>query len=299
MHCDEPAKQMGDNTLNIRTWDPTTMAPDATCLAVGKRHAGKSTLMTDVMWYLRERLDLVLGMNPTENASNPTLGKFLPPAFIYERYDEEKIKHVLEWQRRAVANGKGMRVGLILDDCMGETNKDGTKKKIMSSGEIGKIFKIGRHRKLFFWCTLQYMRDCPPDARSNTDLLFLYNLTSPAERLKCYKDFFGMISTFADFCNVLDMCTKGYNCLVLDTRIAMRDPMNCIFTYRAKQRNDEFRVGRDVFWKLSDFFYVNRSDNAMEVSRVLGQDPLRSATSVEIRSKGMIIKKVQEEDDNK
>ena len=275
------------------------MAPDATCLAVGKRHAGKSTLMTDVMWHLRDRLDLVIGMNPTENATNPTLGKFLPPAFIYDRYDEEKVKHVLEWQRRTVANGKAMRVGLILDDCMGETNTDGSKKKIMSSGEIGKIFKIGRHRKLLFWCTLQYMRDCPPDARSNTDLLFLYNLTSVAERQKCWKDFFGMINTFPDFCKVLDLCTSGYNCLVLDTRIAMRDPMNCIFTYRAAPREEPFRMGRDVFWKLSETFYVNRSDNEMDVSRVLGLDPLRNAPSTEIRSKGMIIKKVQQDEDNK
>jgi hypothetical protein len=97
---------------------------------------------------------------------------------VYDRYDEDKIQHILEWQRRAVANdkNKAMRMGLILDDCMGETNKDGTKKKIMNSGTIGKIFKIGRHRKLFFWATLQYMRDAPPDARSNTDLLFLYNI---------------------------------------------------------------------------------------------------------------------------
>ena len=169
-HKNETRNKMTEPVLSIRKWDPRTMAPDATCLAVGKRHAGKSTLMTDVMWHLRDRLDLVIGMNPTENSTNPTLGKFLPPAFIYDRYDEEKVKHVLEWQRRTVANGKGMRVGLILDDCMGETNTDGSKKKIMSSGEIGKIFKIGRHRKLLFWCTLQYMRDCPPDARSNTDL---------------------------------------------------------------------------------------------------------------------------------
>jgi len=290
---------MSEPVLNIRKWDPTTMAPDATCLAVGKRHAGKTTLMQDVMWYVRDRLDLVIGMNPTENAQNPILGKFLPPAFIYDRYDEEKVKHVLEWQRRTVANGKGLRVGLILDDCMGETNSDGTKKKIMSSGEIAKIFKIGRHRKLLFWCTLQYMRDCPPDARSNTDLLFLYNLTSMSERQKCYKDFFGMINNFQDFCKVLDLCTKGYNCLVLDTRIAMRDPMNCIFTYKANVRNEPFRVGRDVFWQLSETFYVNRSDNEMDVSRVLGLDPLRTATSTEIRSKGMIIKKVQEDEDNK
>lgn len=281
--------------LIIKEWNPKNMAPDATCLAVGKRHAGKTTLMIDIMYHLQDKLDLVIGMNPTENATNPTLGKFLPPAFIYDRYDEEKVKHILEWQRRSVANGKAMRVGLILDDCMGETKKDGTKMKIMSSGEIGKIFKIGRHRKILFWCTLQYMRDCPPDARNNTDLLFLYNMPSPAERMKCYKDFFGMLKTYQDFCNVLDACTAGYSCLVLDTRLAMRDPNNCIFYYTANSKIQSFRIGRSIFWDLSTMFYVDKSDNDMEVSRVLGIDPLEKTTT-EIRSKTMTIKKVPNDD---
>lgn len=284
--------------LIIKPWNPITMAPDATCLAVGKRHAGKTTLMIDIMYHLKDRLDLVIGMNPTENASNPTLGKFLPPSFIYDRYDEEKIKHILEWQRRSVAHGKAMKVGLILDDCMGETNKDGSKKKIMSSGEIGKIFKIGRHRKLLFWCTLQYMRDCPPDARSNTDLLFLYNMSSIQERQKCYKDFFGMLKNFSDFCSVLDACTQGYNCLVLDTRLAMREPSKSIFYYKANSKIENFRMGRSIFWDLSHHFYVDRTDNDMEVSRVLGSDPLLSQDDEEhsnkeiISSKGLIIKRL-------
>ena len=293
------AERCSANELVIKPWNPATMPPDATCLAVGKRHAGKSTLMTDVMWHLKDRLDLVVGMNPTENASNPTLGKFLPPSFVYERYDEDKVRHVLEWQRRTVANGKAMRVGLILDDCMGETNKDGTKKKIMSSGEIGKIFKIGRHRKIFFWCTLQYMRDCPPDARSNTDLLFLYNIPSPEERKKCYKDFFGMLKNQQDFNAVLDACTQGYSCLVLDTRLAMRDPNNCIFHYKPKMRTEHFKVGRSVFWDLSNFFFIDRSDNDMAVERVLGLDPLGKKGSNQVRSqKGLVISKMERDDED-
>ena len=250
------------------------MAADATCLVVGKRHAGKTTLMTDVMYYLKDTLDAVIGMNPTENSTDPVLGRFLPPCFVYDRYDEDKIQHILEWQRRAVANdkNKAMRMGLILDDCMGETNKDGTKKKIMNSGTIGKIFKIGRHRKLFFWATLQYMRDAPPDARSNTDLLFLYNMSSSIEKQKCYKDFFGMLPTQKDFDAVLAACTKGYSCLVLDTRIAMRDPKNCLFFYTAKVRQEPFKVGRPMFWKLSNHFFVDRSDNELDVGKVLGID---------------------------
>jgi hypothetical protein len=251
------------------------------------------------MYHLKDKLDFVVGMNPTENPTNPVLGKFLPSCFVYDKYDESKVSHVLEWQRRAVSNGKGMKMGLILDDCMAETMADGKKQKIMSSGSIGKIFKIGRHRKIFFWCTLQYMRDCPPDARNNTDLLFLYNIPSDAERQKVHKDFFGMIPNYRDFVTILDMCTQGYSCLVLDTKLAMRDPQHCIFYYQAKIRSEPFRVGRPVFWTLSDHFFIDRADNDLDVSRVLGIDPLESSTRNVQRGRHMIIHKVEEEEEPK
>jgi GTPase SAR1 family protein len=89
------------------------MPIDATCLVVGKRHSGKTTLMTDIMYHMRERLDFVIGMNGTENRATPTLGRFLPQTFVYDHYNEEKVKHLMDWQRRAVANGRAMKAGLI------------------------------------------------------------------------------------------------------------------------------------------------------------------------------------------
>ena len=244
---------------------------------------------------MKDKLDAGIGFNPTENSTDPVLGKFLPPCFIYPRYDEEKINHVLEWQRRAVAQDKtkAMRMGLILDDCMGETNKDGTKKKVMSSGTIAKIFKIGRHRKLFFWATLQYIKDAPPDARGNTDMLFLFNIPSMSDRQKVHKDFFAMLKTVDDFNAVLEECTKGFSCLVLDTRIAMRDPLNSIFYYKAKVRHEPFTLGRPVFWKLSDKYFVDKADNDLDVSKILGIDNLRESTDGEGRRETQIQGKKQ------
>ena len=261
---------------NIPRWNPSAIKGDETCLVVGKRNAGKTTLLIDVMSSMVGILDVCIGMNPTENPTKPVLGRFLPPAFIFDRYDEKKINHILEWQRRSVANEKGMKTGLILDDCMGEVGGDGKKTKVMSQGNIGKIFKIGRHLKIFFWCTLQYMRDAPPDARGNTDLLFLYNLTSHLERRKCYEDFFGTVKTFDEFESILSSCTRGYKCLVLDTRIAMRDPDNCLFWYEANNAVPAFRLGRESFWTLSHHYFVDNTDNDMDVTRCMGIDPAKT-----------------------
>ena len=134
--------------LEIREFDPMSIASDATILIVGKRHTGKTTLTRNLMHSVRGKLDLVLGMNPTE-MGNHNLEFFIPKSLIFHEFSDEKIKHLLEWQKRTTANGKAMNVGLIMDDCMSETTGIG-KKKVMGSQDIIKVFKLGRHLKLFY-----------------------------------------------------------------------------------------------------------------------------------------------------
>jgi hypothetical protein len=253
--------------LILSEFDPKEMAPDATILIVGKRHTGKSVLMTDIMYHMKDRLDLVVGMNPTEQA-NHTLAHFTPPSFIFHGYDDTKLHHILEWQRRCVANERGKRVGFIMDDCMTETIG---KMKVMKTGDINKVFKLGRHYKMFFICAMQYIKDAPPDVRGNVDLLFVFNTTSGIEREMLWKQYFGMFSKFKEFCKVFDACAQGYDCMVLDMRKAARTAADSIFYYRASLHPEKFKVGRPIFWKLSDYYFVDKGDYSMDLSRVLGK----------------------------
>jgi hypothetical protein len=258
--------------ITITEWDPSTMAPDATILIVGKRHTGKTTLTRDLMTHMKETLDLVVGMNPTE-MGNHNLEFFTPPAFIFHSFDDEKLHHILDWQRRSVANNKGRKVGFIMDDCMSETSGGGAKKKkVMSSGDISRVFKIGRHLKIFYVCTMQYICDAPPEIRGNVDLLFVFNTTSGLEREKLWKDYFAQFPKYKDFCKVFDACAMGFDCLVLDTRKAATGK-NCIFYYRAKLIDEPFRVGKPVFWKLSNYYFQDRTDYSMDAGKVLGMLP--------------------------
>jgi hypothetical protein len=256
--------------LNIKEWDPSTMVPDATILLVGKRHTGKSVLTRDIMYHMRDRLDLVVGMNPTEQA-NHSLSHFTPPAFVFHNFDDQKLHHILDWQRRCIAHDKARKVGFIMDDCMSETVGSGaSKKKVMKSGDISKVFKLGRHYKLFFLCAMQYICDAPPEIRGNVDLLFVFNTVSGMERDKLWKEYFGMFSKYKDFVRVFEACAKGYDCIVLDTRRAATTPDECIFYYRAAMHPEPFRVGKSVFWQLSQYYFVDRGDYAMEPDKVIG-----------------------------
>ena len=280
--------------LEIREFDPTSIAPDATILIVGKRHTGKTTLTRDLMFHVKDSLDVCMGMNPTE-MGNHNLEFFVPKSLIFHVFNDEKIKHLLDWQRRSSANGKAMRIGLVMDDCMSETTGTGSKKKkVMSSNDITKVFKLGRHLKLFYVNCMQYIKDAPPDIRGNVDLLFAFGTTSGNEREKLWKEYFAMFSTYKNFCQVFEACTQQYECIVLDTRQAAKTPTDSVFYYKAKIIKDPFMVGRPIFWKLSNYYFADSSDYSMDVSKVLGvHESLLDAG--EERQESRIIKKPKDQ----
>lgn len=224
------------------------------------------------MWHMRDRLDLCVGMNPTEMA-NHNLEFFIPKALVYHSFSDEKLTHILEWQRRCVANNKAMRLGFIMDDCMSEQTAGSTgkgKKKVMASNDINKVFKLGRHLKLFYVNAMQYIKDAPPDIRGNVDLLFAFNTSSGTEREKLWREYFAMFKNFKDFCRVFDACAQGYDCIVLDTRQKCVKPTDAIHYYRATYHTKPFRVGRPIFYSLSDHFFEDRTDYSMDPLKVLG-----------------------------
>ncbi len=282
--------------IEVKPWDPSSMPVDATILLIGKRNTGKTTLTRDLMFHMKEKLDIVVGMNPTEMA-NHNLEFFIPKALIYHCFSDEKLAHILEWQKRCVANNKAMRLGFIMDDCMSETTvtAGGKKKKVMGSNDINKVFKLGRHLKLFYINAMQYIKDAPPDIRGNVDLLFVFNTTSGTEREKLWKEYFAMFKTYKDFSLVFDACAQGYDCIVLDTRKASQKPSDCIFYYRAKFLKEPFRVGRPVFWSLSSFYFEDRTDYSMDPQKVLNSNNV--VTKEEKVSKSVKVKRISADED--
>jgi len=283
--------------IEIREFDPTSIAADATILIVGKRHTGKTTLTRDIMYHVKNNLDLCLGMNPTE-MGNHNLEFFTPKSLIFHEFNDEKLKHLLEWQKRSVANDKAMKIGLIMDDCMAETTGTGSKKKkVMGSNDIVKVFKLGRHLKLFYINCMQYIKDAPPEIRGNVDLLFAFGTTSGNEREKLWKEYFAMFSNYKSFCQVFEACTQQYECIVLDTRKAAKQPTDSVFYYKAKVIKEPFKVGRQIFWQLSKYYFQDSSDYSMDVSKVLGvpERRLQNTTEDLIEEEPKIIKKPKDQ----
>ena len=91
----------GVQPLVIPRYDMNWLMLTGLFIMVGAPGSGKSYLMTEVMWYLRNRVDAVMGFNPNEDSSQ-TLEPFTPDGLKFGEFDPKKLKEILDYQRRTV-----------------------------------------------------------------------------------------------------------------------------------------------------------------------------------------------------
>lgn len=237
--------------LHLRKFDPSVLTCDKVMIFIGKRNTGKSFLVRDILYYLR---DVPIGtvISPTEQA-NPYYGKLVPSLFIHDEYTPELVEKVLKRQKivtKQIAKDNMMygkssidpRAFLILDDCL----YDGCWKR---DKNIRFMFMNGRHVKLNLLITMQYILGVPPDLRTNVDYVFILRETNYGNRRKIYDNYAGVFPTFEIFCDVLNQLTDGYGCLVIDNTSKSNKLEDNVFWYIADD-HPPFTVGSKAFWQM-------------------------------------------------
>ena len=173
----------------------------------------------------------------------------VPSALSYRvRQMEEALDVLLKHQKKTIMGGAYKKTYLIMDDTLYD-------KSILKSKNMRMLFMNGRHRKIFFLAAVQYLMDLPPDLRANVDFVFALKENIIANREKLWKNFFGMFNDYKDFSMVMNSCTAGYDCMVLDNTVRSNSIADCVFWYRADRTIDTFHVGSPGIWKLHDLFY--------------------------------------------
>jgi len=225
-----------------------TGAGPATCVFIGKRGTGKSTLVADILYQLR-KINAGVAISATEDG-NAFYANFIPDVLIHSEYKPEIIEQVINRQKKIIAKNKNDIEGdvfVLLDDCMYD-------KKMIRDTNIRGIFMNGRHWRITFMLTMQYCMDLPPDLRSNIDYIFVLRENIIQNQEKIYKNFFGIFPHFSIFQDVLNNCTEGYDCLVLDNTSRSNNIQDCVFWYRAKA-NRSFKIGSKELWKFCEKQY--------------------------------------------
>jgi hypothetical protein len=236
-------------SLSLRKFDMKMIPQDATCVFIGRRRTGKSTLLKDLLYYHQ---DIPMGtvISGTEE-SNSFFGKMIPPAFIHNDYNPIILSNFVKSQRSVMARIKketdaGMksridpRAFLILDDCMYD---DSWTRDV----NIRYLFMNGRHIKTFFMITMQYPLGVPPVLRTNIDFVFILREPSPQNRRRIFENYGSAFPTFEFFCQVMDQCTNNYECIVINNAIQSNKLVDSIYWYKADMHGD-FRIGAPEFW---------------------------------------------------
>jgi hypothetical protein len=237
--------------LQLRKFDISSMKDDKIVVLIGKRGTGKTEILKDILYFKR---DFPIGtvINPTESA-NKSFSNIVPPIFIHEEYRPEIIDNVLKRQTMIMKKinkeiqlyGRSSidpRAFLILDDCL----YDNSWKK---DRNIRYIFMNGRHKKLFFLVTMQFVLGISPELRTNVDYIFICRENIISNRKRLYDAFAGMFPTFECFCSVLDQCTENFECLVIDNTSRSNKLEDQVYWYKAELRAD-FTIGSRQLWEL-------------------------------------------------
>lgn len=258
-------------SLKLKKFDPSTIGDNRTCVFIGKRGTGKTTLVTDILWHKRH-LPVGIVMSGTEEG-NGHYGNFVPDTFIYSDYDRSVIEKVIARQRKLAVEADekvDKRTFLLLDDVMYD-------KKICRERCIRQLFMNGRHWDILLFATFQYVMDLPPDLRANVDYLFILRDNVINARVRLWKCFFGIIPDFKLFSTIMDKCTENYECLVLDNTRPSNKIEDCVYWYKAKPHAN-FRVGAQEFWEYHQKAYNPAYSTNQEPDNMAGKGTSKGPT---------------------
>lgn len=239
--------------FDLTPFDMSSIKPGSVIYIIGKRGSGKTTLLQDIMYTLRHQWDYGIAMSETYDVIE-FFKSCMPDAFVYEdSYDEAKAAEFVETAMATMKDrGEDQTPNslLVLDDCMYD-------KKIVQSKFMRKLHMNGRHAKITFINTMQYVMGIPPETRSQVDYVFAMGEDAKDTKEKLHKYFFGVFETYKDFEKVFNKATENFGCLVIKrTKAKSQNLEDKIFWYKAPEVVPPFKLFRTVYWQLAQKYAI-------------------------------------------
>lgn len=195
------------------------------------------------MYRIKDKVDMGLAFSPTEETQS-MFKQHLPDAWCYETFSSAKLEQMMSLQKVLLKENKARSLFLLCDDCAYD-------KKLFAGTAIRNLYMNGRHMRLTYLNSCQYMMDMPPDLRAQIDYVFCLKQPIISEKVKLHKYFFGHFERFEDFSRTMDACCANYGAIVLDNTVSSNNIEDCVFWYRADINLPPFKMGKPVFHKLA------------------------------------------------
>jgi hypothetical protein len=239
------------------------MRPDSTVVVLGPRGSGKTVFMTDLLYCMRDKLDLTVVFCPTRD-TREQYEQFIPKCHVYPVYSKTRLSSIYETQKKLSAQMSGetrgggptmggtlRNMGIVLDDCMFD-------KEEVRGKAIRAIMMNGRHEKVFFVNAVQYVVDFPRDLRSQVDVIVVFPLSGLFLKGAYDHMLSGAFDSFEE-CQVTFASLKEHECLIFDAK-AKQKKQPYLFFYKARIDLPRFRVGSNWLWEKY-YRYMVRPEN--------------------------------------
>lgn len=214
-------------------------------VVVGKPGTGKSSLIKGLLYSKKHIFPVAEAMSGSED-TNHTFSQFLPSTFVYNEYNEEKMKDFVKRQKLAKEHLQNPWAVIILDDCTDDP-------KIFNNPIQNAYYKKGRHWKCMYILSLQYAMDVKPSIRTNIDGIFILRESIESNREKLYKNYASIIPTYELFCELLNQLTEDYHAIYIHNATATNNWQDCVFYWKAKLPPKDWKFGCKEYW---DFHYA-------------------------------------------
>lgn len=205
-------------------------------------NTGKTTLIASLLYAKKHIFPVGIAMSGSED-SNGFYRRIMPSTFVFNDYNEDKIKDFIRRQKIArehLANPWGI---ILLDDC---TDDPRIFNKPLQHG----MYKRGRHWKMWYILSLQYAMDVKPVIRTNVDGIFILREPILKNRESLWRNYASIIPDFTMFCDIMDQLTDDYTALYINNASKSNNWQDCVFYYKAPLTPPDFKFGCDDYWKF-------------------------------------------------
>jgi len=233
---------------DLLEFDPEEIKLDATIVAIGKRRTGKSWLLRNIMYLMRDKIPAGIVISQTDEL-NKFWRQYVPSKYIYPKYEPEILDAVFKRQKDILNDNSLTREEkdekapffVLLDDVISD-------QRLKYDENLMELFVAGRHYRLFVMITSQYAKAITPTLRGNTDYAFLMKCAQQRQREALWEDFADSLTKDA-FAQMLDAYTEDNEVLVVDTCPEKKvDPIELFAWWKAVDPG-EFAMGSKEYWQ--------------------------------------------------
>lgn len=245
--------------IEIRELDPEIIPPltskfqdpnyngGSKIVIVGKPGTGKSCLIKGLLYRKKHIFPVGMAMSGSED-TNHAFAEIMPSTFIYNSYDEEKVKSFVKRQKLARSHIQNPWAFLILDDCTDDP-------KIFNKPLQNALYKKGRHWNIMYILSLQYAMDVKPAIRTNIDGIFILREPIESNREKLYKNYASIIPSYELFCELMNKLTEDYHAIYIHNATKSNTWTDCVFYWKAQLPPKGWKIGCPEYWEFHEARY--------------------------------------------